>query len=980
MSASHNTHTNKFRNYHISFSASGIPLEIPSYLKYSERLLLGFDPDRKKLVSVEVCEINAGESIESLVEGGLETLRSDVEELRNVSHPAFVSVIEVGEDDGVAFAVRECVSGETLEAYMRRVGRKLPFWNTLDLGLQLVDVLEALDEKPRLAAQLDPARSVLSSDFGGRLRLRMDGFVLNRRGQKAPANATPSELVRKVCDFLHFIFCGRWVPVDSSGRSAPLLGELPESMRYLVWAAFQKNAAQGSENLDELKAALRRIQNTCEARPLAMAFQPLCRLRQHTSGPDEIERMFGKKYRLEAGSNPMGDEFLPTGHEQRMVQHPFGYSKQLHAVPAGRVIGDRSYAKLLEQLDSPRNVSHRHVLRACDQVEKEDLFFVVEETINGFSLEELCVRRGGFDIVDAKAIAKHVHEAMKEVEEGGRWMWDLSAENTLVHFESRLSGEELVAAIDRPVANWPTFKIVLRLHPTMSSLIRGSAIPEAPAMEEGALDLDMRAHTGRSLAALLWKLLSFNPYVIQPLPNGVYRKLQRLTDEGNDLLKDFIEDRQAGVSETESREKLIKALAANESIGSEQEQDEAEMPYPFLIAPVARVQSGSDSRRLCEEARDRVNAQQKKPGIVQRLKGLKQVSLKELKFKKVAFHASMAALICGLAVVSFLFLNTSTRPKMVSVLGSIIDKVLGVEASATEPDVAIESAHLPVPPMPSASELIPVVMSTGTATPLMTSVPVSTCVPLGDTALVAANTLSAETLNETVILPNQEMAVTVLDEILGQLRHKQDNLKDNEELLLKAAGSGSLEALVMLGDLLKISDTPRAVIFYERASMKGHLGGMNAVADCMWNGIGMEQDRVEALRMFVQAADAGNLEALETLGQLHVQGLIPEGATKLSRVDILKMGAESGSGRSAASLGVLYLNGLSGLEKDPAEAAQYFEKAALAGSVDGMLYFARCLHSGIGMTPNQTASRHWFEKAAKAGNEAAQTWCRQNSQ
>jgi TPR repeat protein len=986
MSSSPSSPLNKFRNYHIALKANGAPVEIKSFQQYTERLLLGFDPHRRQLVTVEVCELPESQCAEAFTQGDLNVLEKEASDFRIAGHPAFVPVLEVGNDEGIFYAVREWVSGATLEDYIGTVGRKLPIWSALDLGLQYIDVLESLANKPELVKRLDASRAIVTAGFGGRLRLRIDGFVLHRQRESISSEASgQSALVQKVCEFLHYIFCSRWMPVDNKGRKSPVLGELPESLRYLIWAAFQRNAAQGAENIDQMREALKRIKDGIAERPLAAAFLPVCRMRSHLSGKQEIGEMFGNKYRLDVASNPMIEEFLPQAYEQRLIQHPFGYSMRLHVVPTGKMIGDARYEECLDQLLTPKNVSNRNILRACDYGQSGDMFFIVEEDINGFSLEELAVRRGGFDTADALFLAEQIHEALKSVESGGRWIWDLAPENVMAHFESRHSGEELFAAMDAPVEEWPKFKIVLRLHPTMASLTRGSSVEWKNADTEDAPLDNLREHTSASLAALVWRLLSFNPYVLQPIRGGKFHQLRRLTNEGNDLLKGFIMADEFPADATASRQHFLNEVRESMRSGVIERNEvmpKLPIPLPVMDRPKAFVPSGNDSRRLHEEARERLAAEAgNKRKFSQKVKAVFSgaVSLKNVSYKRIVFHASMAALICGLAAMAFLLVNSGTRGQMISYLGGVIDRVIGKETSQSEQTTEKAS----VAPKAKAEEMVPVVAKAPTSIkPIAVANVENTCVPPKDLAAnepPAQAVLPAETLDETAFVPNPAMAVEVLDEMLKTYRQGAQEIRDNEEMLLRAAGAGSREALVMLGDLFKNSDTSRAIQFYEKASKTGHAAGMNAYADCLWSGIGVVKNRDEALKIYLKAADERNVHALEKLGELHVTGAIPDGAGGRSRLEILKAASEVGSGKSSASLGVLYLNGL-GVAKDSSLAAEYFEKSALAGSVDGMLYYARCLHGGIGIDSNRKASRLWFRKSAVAGNELALKWCRQNGE
>ncbi len=114
--------------------------------------------------------------------------------LANLHHPNVVQVYRVGEADGLFFYVMEYISGETLEARLRR-GR-LPSGTALKLGRDLLDGLEAAHRAGVVHRDVKPANLLLSgrrtllADFGIALDIRgrapSDGEVMGTPGYMSP--------------------------------------------------------------------------------------------------------------------------------------------------------------------------------------------------------------------------------------------------------------------------------------------------------------------------------------------------------------------------------------------------------------------------------------------------------------------------------------------------------------------------------------------------------------------------------------------------------------------------------------------------------------------------------------------------------------------------------------------------------------------------------------------------------------------------
>ena len=95
-------------------------------------------------------------------------------------------------------------------------------------------------------------------------------------------------------------------------------------------------------------------------------------------------------------------------------------------------------------------------------------------------------------------------------------------------------------------------------------------------------------------------------------------------------------------------------------------------------------------------------------------------------------------------------------------------------------------------------------------------------------------------------------------------------------------------------------------------------------------------------------------------------GMTPQEIAVVSRA------AERGSPAAQVLLALAHLNGDSGLARDPAAAARWFEAAALAGNGYAEEKLGDLYAQGLGIARNARLAADWREKAAKRGNVSAQ--------
>lgn len=147
-----------------------------------------------------------------------------------------------------------------------------------------------------------------------------------------------------------------------------------------------------------------------------------------------------------------------------------------------------------------------------------------------------------------------------------------------------------------------------------------------------------------------------------------------------------------------------------------------------------------------------------------------------------------------------------------------------------------------------------------------------------------------------------------------------------------------------------------------------------------WNGIGLQADRIEAVRWFARAARLGHAEArshliaaAETGHPAHQNnlGLLyeEEGAFQ-EAFAWYRRAAEKGDAQAQTNLGRLYFRG-AGVERDYAAAAQWFGRAAEQGGAAARYYLGLAAEKGLGRERDLQQAAAWYRRAAEGGDTLA---------
>jgi TPR repeat protein len=155
-----------------------------------------------------------------------------------------------------------------------------------------------------------------------------------------------------------------------------------------------------------------------------------------------------------------------------------------------------------------------------------------------------------------------------------------------------------------------------------------------------------------------------------------------------------------------------------------------------------------------------------------------------------------------------------------------------------------------------------------------------------------------------------------------------------------------------------------------RAAEAGDAEAMRIVGTMDESGQGIASpDYAEAMRWYINAAEAGNPAALFNQSKLYQDGLgVPQDHAKA--IELLEQAAAKGHLMSMTTLGVYHEQGV-GVPKDFAKALEYYERAAAQGDADAAYFAAALYDQGLGVARDVDKARQFYQQAADAGNEPA---------
>ena len=185
---------------------------------------------------------------------------------------------------------------------------------------------------------------------------------------------------------------------------------------------------------------------------------------------------------------------------------------------------------------------------------------------------------------------------------------------------------------------------------------------------------------------------------------------------------------------------------------------------------------------------------------------------------------------------------------------------------------------------------------------------------------------------------------------------------------------------------------------------RGYIPGKLGYADCLEKGIGVRKDRAEALSVYKSAAEDGCTFAKYQIGRFYLDGVgveedreealtwfelseaagDPYGMFGIARCTLagmvnrikdgtalLEKAFDAGCTEAGIMLAQMYAKGGRVVKKDPAKAAEWFEKAAGRGNMAAEFAIANIYASGEGVKKDPAKAVEYYRRAGLHGNSEA---------
>lgn len=156
-----------------------------------------------------------------------------------------------------------------------------------------------------------------------------------------------------------------------------------------------------------------------------------------------------------------------------------------------------------------------------------------------------------------------------------------------------------------------------------------------------------------------------------------------------------------------------------------------------------------------------------------------------------------------------------------------------------------------------------------------------------------------------------------------------------------------------------------ALAWYRKAADLGNADAMNKVGEFYWKGLGVPVNAIEAVAWYKKALSKNNARAQANLGHAYYWGY---GVSKdwQAAIEWYRKAAIQNDAEAQSSLAYMYLNG-EGTDANADEAFNWYRRAAEQGNATAQVNIAFLYLNGKGVTKNEIESASWFRKAADQG-------------
>ena len=1004
----------QFRQYLIAQDAEGNNIEV---LRTAEQVgVLAFDVRRLIFVHCHVL---------------LEALKSRrsfddrARKFKQSGHPLLARLLESGEDEGSSFYITANVDGETLRSYLKRFDQ-LPVWLAMKLTALSLQALQAILQVGDFLPQqlLDVLRVVQTGPQELTVMLA-DYRLVDAEGTKTAKARFAKGAFEKQEQFLGVFFLEK-LQTGSSIQEAQLNGadftELLEN--------FLGSCGTGVEDgIDKFLKTLAKTTPSPPAGELAASLKPRPLIAPLLTGFADVARSVSNQVRIQSQKLDAAQPYSMRGTYTKT-----GQDVAVEQVPPLRMIGSSPIDTLKQVLHLPKIGKFPNIVPVLFVEENGGLLCAGETAVEGIPLSEVMAARGTLDTQEAYLVLAGMDAALGQLEKANVPTRRLRVEDIFLFTGFGKMPLNEAGLLSQKLNEWPGFSVVLRAHPTLSSMSGrgtdpGMLLPSEPKTKAGVEAI----WNGSWMAALGCFLAGMSSGEAAKHLTGVadvdtifrvfedelakgrkgtpssrseflarYARVMHHHDLAHPQEPAGFWTELSGSGAAQGRAAEIARAAANPAPDKGTAPAGVKAPMPasarppaaaeeapvigFAEALIQRPSGGAGAaepvhsgglRAMREELRTHHHAEEFESSW------RPMHNATPLWIKLFYFAVGSVILGAALAHLSGRALWQAYQPAPPNAVAVEIEK---------KPDDSF--IELPVAPSASTStsagaadSSVPKATAPTLApfpsTPRLSAVDLETRPVTGTGATIAAAPSSRTPPFGTSAAAAPVASGTVdgaLNARLVELRKTGGKLPaDLRSATDKAARGGSTEAMLALGRMNLRGesggvDERTAFTWFEKAMNLGDPAAAVPLAECYLQGWGTAPDFALAVDLLNKASNTSDSAAKDLLGVCYARG-IGVARDDAKAFALCNDAYAAGSVTACGNLGALYLRG-QGVAQDAEKAVQLFSEGARRGHADSMLLYAQSLEYGTGTPANREQATQWYQQAARLGNAEAANWCR----